>query len=423
MIAQEPDPDVMRWGLHHLVEGCAMTNDSSHSVITRFDQDSGQVGYVTEGFQEPVNSGYVSGNHHDQGYQIPLNNGYPRECYLEPTRCYTENDALIARVLQEEYSQASGALNYSPNNAYLDQNWRDLSRSTHASGFENGKISSNDSIAKAREEDTSSKSCAYDVNDYIRKEEPLNSLKKTNEEQFSSENGTKEEPHHDPRKSTNEERSSSFGSDGKSDIPEDFVHDIKITDDDSVYDVEMGKRLNQMVPVPHVPKINGQIPTADEEVSDHQRLLDRLMLYELVENKVQGDGNCQFRALSDQLYRTSDHHRFVREQLVKQLQSHPQVYEGYVPMGYAEYLKKMSKNGEWGDHVTLQAAADWFGVKIFVITSFKDTCYIEIIPHELKSIRVIFLSFWAEVHYNSIYPAEELPLLEKKKKKWWMLGN
>ncbi|TYG61282.1 hypothetical protein ES288_D07G135000v1 [Gossypium darwinii] len=43
----------------------------------------------------------------------------------------------------------------------------------------------------------------------------------------------------------------------------------------------------------HVPKINGVIPSFDEETSDHQRLLDRLQLYGLVENKVQGDGNYQ----------------------------------------------------------------------------------------------------------------------------------
>ncbi|TYH49260.1 hypothetical protein ES332_D10G124000v1 [Gossypium tomentosum] len=43
----------------------------------------------------------------------------------------------------------------------------------------------------------------------------------------------------------------------------------------------------------HVPKINGVIPSVDEETFDHQWLLDRLQLYGLVENKVQGDGNCQ----------------------------------------------------------------------------------------------------------------------------------
>ncbi|CAI0442679.1 unnamed protein product, partial [Linum tenue] len=172
--------------------------------------------------------------------------------------------------------------------------------------------------------------------------------------------------------------------------------------------------------VQHLPKINGEIPTLDEEVSDHQRLLDRLKVYSLIENKVQGDGNCQFRALSDQLYRSTEHHKVVRQQVVDQLRSCPEMYEGYVPMPYSDYLNNMCKPGEWGDHVTLQAAADSYGVKIFVLTSFKDTCYIEIAPHVEKSKRIIFLSFWAEVHYNSIYPEGESFLAEEnKKKKWW----
>ncbi|KAK4403898.1 OVARIAN TUMOR DOMAIN-containing deubiquitinating enzyme 9 [Sesamum angolense] len=141
-------------------------------------------------------------------------------------------------------------------------------------------------------------------------------------------------------------------------------------EDESVLDGELGKRLNHMVPVRHVPKINGNIPSVDEATSDHERLLNRLQLYDLEELKILGDGTV--------------------------------------------------RNGEWGDHVTLQAAADWFGVKIFVITSFKDTCYIEILPQNQKSNRTIFLSFWAEVHYNSIYPLGELPSVEqKKKKRWW----
>ncbi|XP_020600314.1 uncharacterized protein LOC110039550 isoform X2 [Phalaenopsis equestris] len=199
---------------------------------------------------------------------------------------------------------------------------------------------------------------------------------------------------------------------------------LELTEDCSTIDGELGKRLNLLIPIPHVPRINGEIPSVDEATSDHQRLLDRLQLYDLVELKVQGDGNCQFRALSDQFYRTPEHHKFVRQQIINELKSNPEIYEGYVPMAYDDYLKKLSKNGEWGDHVTLQAAADSYGVKIFVITSFRDTCYIEILPNDQRSKRVIFLSFWAEVHYNSIYPAGDLPTAEvKKKKRWWHFGN
>ena len=80
--------------------------------------------------------------------------------------------------------------------------------------------------------------------------------------------------------------------------------------------------------------------------------------------------------------------------LICQLESEPERYNGYVPMAYGDYLEKMNKfvtslyfflsflfvcflkkspmaifkqihahmakirSGEWGDHVTLQAAAD-----------------------------------------------------------------
>ncbi|KAI3470486.1 hypothetical protein Pfo_027149 [Paulownia fortunei] len=230
-------------------------------------------------------------------------------------------------------------------------------------------------------------------------------------------------------KQSNSECQSNQGEAGKNEAVLELEElSIEIEDQDllpeieyeSAIDGELGKRLNQMVPIPHVPKINGEIPSADEATSDHQRLLNRLQLYDLVELKILGDGNCQFRSLSDQIYRTPEHHKFVREQVVNQLKSRAELYENYVPMAYGEYVKKMSKNGEWGDHITLQAAADWFGIKIFIITSFKDTCYIEILPQTQKSNRIIFLSFWAEVHYNSIYPLGELPLVDsKKKKRWW----
>ncbi|KAK9291283.1 hypothetical protein L1049_009472 [Liquidambar formosana] len=204
---------------------------------------------------------------------------------------------------------------------------------------------------------------------------------------------------------------------------EEYPYSLELTDE-SLLDGEVGKRLNQMIPVPHVPRINGDIPSNDEATSDYQRLLDRLQVYDFVEIKVPGDGNCQFRALSDQIYHNADHHGDVRRQVVNQLRSYPELYEGYVPMAYGDYLKKMSKSGEWGDHVTLQAAADSYGVRIFVFTSFKDTCYIEILPKVKKSEGVIFLSFWAEVHYNSIYPQGGIPSNEsKKKKRWWSFGN
>ena len=51
------------------------------------------------------------------------------------------------------------------------------------------------------------------------------------------------------------------------------------------------------------------------------RLETRLDMYGLVERTVRGDGNCQFRALADQLYRSEDMHADVRRTVVHQLRA------------------------------------------------------------------------------------------------------
>ncbi|KAI4375744.1 hypothetical protein MLD38_013574 [Melastoma candidum] len=187
-----------------------------------------------------------------------------------------------------------------------------------------------------------------------------------------------------------------------------------------VHDGSVGRRLTNLASMPHVPRINSRIPTTNDASLDQQRLLERLNVYGLCEVKVSGDGNCLFRALSDQMYRSPEYHKHVRKDIVKQLKSHRSLYEGYVPMRFKTYYKKMAKLGEWGDHVTLQAAADKFAAKICLLTSFRDTCFIEIMPQLGAPRRELWLSFWREVHYNSLYELRDAPFRHKPKKKHWL---
>ncbi|KAG8645261.1 hypothetical protein MANES_10G048900v8 [Manihot esculenta] len=334
MIMYDQDPDVVRWGLHTLVDVCALPSSGPSNSITQYGVDECQVGYVVEGYNEAGNANNV------------------------------ENDAVIACALQEELSRVAAAeasgLHNPGQESILVQDW------LASPGRCNGSEHQNDDHRKNKiDADERSKKEADDFSKY--RSEECDTIPNS----FSSPNSGDESFH-----------------------MEDVSHSLEIADE-STLDGEVGKRLNQMVPIPHVPKINGELPSEDEEISDHQRLLDRLKVYDLVESKVQGDGNCQFRALSDQLYRSAEHHKVVRERIIFQLKSYPQKYEGYVPMAYSDYLKKMSRTGEWGDHVTLQAAADTYGVKIFVVTSFKDTCYIEILPQIKMSERGEFLKLFA----------------------------
>ena len=184
---------------------------------------------------------------------------------------------------------------------------------------------------------------------------------------------------------------------------------------------------------------------ADKVERDHDVLIARLDAFGLREKKVSGDGNCQFRALSDQLFRTPEHYGEVRKKIVQQLRKHASRYAAYVvrdddvssssseldvsddknipsankkesksaffmmQTAYSNYCDDMAVGGAWGDHVTLQAAADVYGAQITVVTSYLDNGVLEITPNVSDSNgdiapRNLWLSFWAEVHYNSVYP-------------------
>ncbi|KAG6768990.1 hypothetical protein POTOM_024605 [Populus tomentosa] len=111
----------------------------------------------------------------------------------------------------------------------------------------------------------------------------------------------------------------------------------------------LGKRLSHLDSIPHTPRVNGEIPDVNDATLDHERLSERLATYGLEELQIEGDGNCQFRALADQLFHSPDYHKHVRKKIVKQLKHFRKSYEGYVPMKYRSYLKKMKKLDFYGD--------------------------------------------------------------------------
>ncbi|CAN1259891.1 OVARIAN TUMOR DOMAIN-containing deubiquitinating enzyme 11 [Linum perenne] len=176
---------------------------------------------------------------------------------------------------------------------------------------------------------------------------------------------------------------------------------------------QLGRRLSHLDSIPHTLRVNGQIPDLNDATLDHVRLSGRKL-----SNSCRLVEVIKFRALADQLFRSPDYHKHVRKQVVKQLKQFRKLYESHVPMKYRSYLRKMKKSGEWGDHVTLQAAADRFEAKICLVTSFRDTCYIEIRPKDKPPGREIWLSFWSEVHYNSLYAIGDVPTRVQRKRHW-----
>ncbi|KAK7443472.1 hypothetical protein VKT23_015646 [Stygiomarasmius scandens] len=84
-----------------------------------------------------------------------------------------------------------------------------------------------------------------------------------------------------------------------------------------------------------------------------------------------GDGNCLFRALSDQYYGSPSRHADVRRDICDYIEAHPERYEGFVDVdefsdtgerkgkggGLAAYVAGMRQNATYGGHMELSAFA------------------------------------------------------------------
>merc|ERR1712062_342682 len=103
-------------------------------------------------------------------------------------------------------------------------------------------------------------------------------------------------------------------------------------------------------------------------------------LHRVKPKPVQADGNCQFRALSKQMYGDEDHHGDLRVRVVKQLEAAPQRYENFVYEPFVDYVNRMACDGEWGDNVTLQAASDALGTDIHILTDVTGGEHIVVYP-------------------------------------------
>ena len=141
------------------------------------------------------------------------------------------------------------------------------------------------------------------------------------------------------------------------------------------------------------------------------KLVERLRDFGLQEFEVAGDGNCQYRALAHQLFDDVELHADVRRTVCRQLAAEADRYRGFVAteddVDYEAWVARMACEGEWADHVTLQAAADAYGTRICLVTSYEDRGILRVepaAPIDEKEPRTAWLAFWAEIHYSSIVP-------------------
>ena len=156
-------------------------------------------------------------------------------------------------------------------------------------------------------------------------------------------------------------------------------------------------------------------PTADElGVTSHEaaiiagrRLLaERLLALQLRAVAISDDGNCQFRALAQQVYGDDvKYHAGVRKAIVERMRV-DEAFFGAMFDGADEldaYLATMAMPRTWGDELTLRAAADAFGVSVHVITSTETNWYLRYDPSDGSTPKAhAFLTYVSPVHYDAV---------------------
>lgn len=118
---------------------------------------------------------------------------------------------------------------------------------------------------------------------------------------------------------------------------------------------------------------------------------------------IEGDGNCLFRAISHQLYGDESFHGSVRKEAVAHLRAHGDFYSEFCAgEGLEARVRRMSRDGEWGDHLELQALAEVHSASVEVYCDRE----FPIVVYAGGSDRTFRLYYKGLVHYDSLIEVE-----------------
>lgn len=144
--------------------------------------------------------------------------------------------------------------------------------------------------------------------------------------------------------------------------------------------------------------------------------------------EIKGDGNCLFRAISDQVYGNEKYHEIIRNKCMDYILMEKKFFAQFVEggeAGFDEYVSMKRTNGVWGDDIELQAMSEMYNrpiqiylnsntaMKTFHETNegFKRITEDDNQNGEKRSIFPIRISYHGKAHYNSIIPAKTNPEL------------
>ena len=122
---------------------------------------------------------------------------------------------------------------------------------------------------------------------------------------------------------------------------------------------------------------------------------------------VGGNGDCFFKSVSHQLYKTADLHFEIRKAGIQHLNNHPEYFiESISDNNWQSYIQQMSTSGTWCDNIIIQAVSNAFNCIIHITESDINKPDGTVITPVLcqEQPKTIFIGYINELHYVSSVP-------------------
>jgi len=153
----------------------------------------------------------------------------------------------------------------------------------------------------------------------------------------------------------------------------------------------------------------------DKYFEEYQELLNKKGVYM---RDVQGDGNCLYRCVSDQVEGSEKNYKKYRENAVSYLTEHKDYFKLFLldTEDIDSYIRHQGKDGSWGGHFELVALSALLDVKFCVHMKDQDSVLVQSDENAQADKKVLHIAYHVGEHYSSIRkigdvgetPAEEI---------------
>ena len=124
---------------------------------------------------------------------------------------------------------------------------------------------------------------------------------------------------------------------------------------------------------------------------------------------IRGDGNCLFRAVSDQVYGEDKNYDIIRKKCMDYLEVQKRFFKLFIEGDFDEYIKRKRMDAIWGDDIEIEALSEIYNrpIEIYSGSSTPLRCFHEDKSNYSCNKIPIRLSYHGKKHYNSVIPLKE----------------